>query len=350
MRFEELATETVLQIFQSVPTVSAAANLSSTCSRFHNIFSSSKKLLILSRAAEYEFGPLDDIIQLVTQNDSQPAHFHRDVPISEALVRSVVEAGRVAVKWGDTYPFKKWKSDYENRRMLTDDERFIFRRALYRLWLFTRAFHNAGHSRLMRTAVPAKNERAALLHNFSTIELAEMLDVHNILRDTISRNICPSNGTIRSKFHKRFPESNYQLLFNPAFNFAPTQSSFMSDYYHSNINAQSKFHAKYIPTCKHEPGAEGWGDEILHYYVVEDMLKLDPGQLLWLKENAPFKGQVEAYVRGLGDWFENNGETFVQTLQFVLQQRGEEWEEFKCAVDDGESGVALTEERRDSVV
>lgn len=348
MHIEDLATETLIQVFLCVPTVSTAVNLSSTCRRFRHIYTSSKKLLILERAAEQEYGPIEDIVQLVTHNSSQPAHIHRDAPVSEALIRSIVKAGKVAIRWEDTYLFKKWKLDFENRRTLTQSERFILRKALYRLWLFTRAFHNPDYSRMLRVTAMARYERAALLHNFSTPELAEMLDVHNILRNTISRNICPSNGTVRNKFQKRFPETSYQLLFNPHFSFPCAQSPYDSDYYHSS-NVSKKMHTKYTPTCTHEPGAEGWGDEIMHYYVVEDMLKLDPEQMLWLRENAPFKRQVEAYVRELGDWFDNNGETFVQTLQFVLQQRGEDWEDFKDAVDSGELGVALTE-RRDSVM
>lgn len=350
MHFEELATETVIQIFLSVPTVGTAVNLSSTCHRFRHIFSSSKKLLILSQAAEREYGPLEDVIQLVTHNASQPAHVHRQVPISEALIHSVVRAGQVAAKWVDVYPFKKWKSDFQNRRSLEDAERFVLRRALYRIWLFTRAFHNADYPRVLRAAPPAKYERAALLHNFSTRELAEMLDAQNIIRETISRNICPSNGTVHSKVQKRCPGNNHQLLFNPHFNIdPPVTSSYVSDYYHSNVNATNRFQNKYTPTRNHEPGAEGWGDDISHYYVIEDMLKLDPEQLLWLKENAYFKGQVEAYVRSLGDWFDNNGETFVQTLQFVIAQRGEDLEDLKMAIDEGELGVALVG-RRDSIM
>jgi len=350
MHMERLATETIIQVFLSVPTVAAAVNLSSTCRRLRHIFTSSKRLLILGQAAETEYGPLDDIVQLVTHNASQPAHIHRHAPLSLALIRSLVKAGQVAVKYEEIYPFKKWKSDFENRRTLTVDERLTLRKALYRLWLFTRAFHNADHHRLLRASASAVYERAALLHNFSTLELAEMLDVHNILRDTISRNICPSNHVIRARVHKRFPDCDHQLLFNPHFQFLPSAPSlFISDYYHSNINAASRFHDKYTPTRTHEPGAEGWGDDITHYYVVEDMLKLDPEQILWLKNNATFKAQVDGYVRSMGDWFENNGETFVQTMQFVLQQRGEDLQDIKIAIENGEMGVALAA-RKDSVV
>lgn len=96
----------------------------------------------------------------------------------------------------------------------------------------------------------------------------------------------------------------------------------------------------------HEVGAEGWGDDIPHYYVVEDYLKLDPAQILYLKENAPLKGMVENYVRSLCheyDWFSNNGETWVQTLEFVLDERGEDVGEFMDAIAEGELGVAVAE-------
>lgn len=106
----------------------------------------------------------------------------------------------------------------------------------------------------------------------------------------------------------------------------------------------------------------GWGDEISNYYVVEDMLKLDPEQLLYLFESvAPdFRtassgtsylnnhdcqsrvvgmveqaGVVEAFVSGLGEWFENNGSTLAQTVEWVLEGRGEDFKELKQEVDNG---------------
>lgn len=71
------------------------------------------------------------------------------------------------------------------------------------------------------------------------------------------------------------------------------------------------------------------------------MLKLDPEQIMWLKENAPLKGIVQSYVHELGNWFENNGDTWVQTLEWVLDERCEQVEDFMIAVSDGEIGVAV---------
>lgn len=101
------------------------------------------------------------------------------------------------------------------------------------------------------------------------------------------------------------------------------------------------------------------------------MLKLDPGQILWLREHAPLKEHVKAFLKdvvggsgtnswsvggdGVGewgssrggwtmhgsDWFENNGETFGQTMQWVVDERGEDAGEVREAVDLGELGVVI---------
>ena len=99
---------------------------------------------------------------------------------------------------------------------------------------------------------------------------------------------------------------------------------------------------------------DGWGDEIAHYYVLEDMLKLDPGQIMWLYEhvatglsildvgmdNASAKDRVQAYINGIGgEWFENNGETFGETVAFVVGERGGEMEDLRADVEDGVEGV-----------
>lgn len=188
-------------------------------------------------------------------------------------------------------------------------------------------------------------ERALLLHNFSTQELSEMLDVHRVTKDVIANNVCPSNGKIRHQFQKRFPESNHQLLFNIHLNYPPAPSSFVPDYgFHNSALGSSRYHSRLQPSRWHEPGAEGWGDDISHYYVIEDMMKLNPEQILYLKDHCPLKRQVEVYVKELGEWFSNNGETFSETLSFVVRQRGGDVEDLKVAVAEGDMGVALLDD------
>lgn len=353
MEFDTLPNEIVTHVFRSLPHVSSVLALASTCHHFNDIYHK-QKLTILTEAADAEFGPLEDIIQIVTHNSSQPAHIRRNVPMSDALLKQVLGVGKAAQQWEEIYPLKKWKIDFANRRLLTTSERYVMRRALYRLWLFSKAFHNHRYVRTTRNLPQIARERAALLHNFSTAELAEMLDVHNVLRDMIANNICPSNGRIRQKFHKRYPESNHQLLFNIHLNYPPppTASWCPADGWLSNsMITSAKYHQTHLsrlqPSRFHEPGAEGWGDDISHYYVVEDMMKLDPGQILFLRDQCPWKQHVEAYVKGFeggGEWFVNNGETFSETLGFVIRQRGGEMEALKSAVEECEMGVVVVDD------
>ncbi|KAL2821777.1 Brix domain-containing protein [Aspergillus cavernicola] len=344
MSFHYLATELLLHIFCSCEAVSDVVNLAMVCRRFRNVFNRSNKLQILINVAGIEFGPLDDIIQIVTHNTSQPAHIFRTAPLTTSLLKQVVQVGRVARKWEAIYPIKKWKLDFENRRSLTDEERFRLRRAIYRLWLYDRAFYTHDYDRYSRNMRNIVVERAQLLHNWSTSELAEIEDVRLVISDIVQNHICPSNGTIQRKFRKRYPENNHQLLFNVHLNY-PTNNTLtglsdltlnpiVNQYFHSNhsatfTNSSAKFRSRFRNDIFHEPGSEGWGDEIPHYYVV-----------LWLREHCPLKEQVETYVLSLGDWFRDNGETFGDTLEWVMKERGEDVEEFRAAVSECELGVA----------
>lgn len=354
MLFEDLATELVISVFFSCNSITDVLALSSTCRRFRSISTSSQRLSMFEAVAETQFGPLEDLTQLLTHNASQPAHIIRDVPFSTALLKQMARYGRVAEKWCHIYPFKKWKHNYESRRLLTSEEHYRLRRALYRSWLYSRAFHNRDHPREFRATKPILQKRAALLHNWDTWELAEIADINAVIREVVHSNICPSNGTIARKFKKRFPENEHSLLFNIHLNYPLPQAHnpFAAQYHITTNTLSSHFNntptytsryasSKFSLLPNHEIGAEGWGDDIPHYYVIEDMLKLDPEQILWLKENAPLKGMVEGYVRSLGDWFENNGETLGQTLEWVLGERGEDVGEFMGAIADGEMGVAV---------
>ncbi|KAI9714791.1 MAG: hypothetical protein M1820_000080 [Bogoriella megaspora] len=429
MELAELAPELLTQIFLCCGDVRSVLTLSSTCQRLHSVANlPSKKLPILASAVDAQYGPLDSITQLLTYNKSQPAHKHRSVPISLALLKQAVDVGRVAAEWEALYPFKKWKEDYVNRRFITPMEKRKLRRALYRIWLFSAAFHNSSHPRDMRLVKPVIEARAALLHNFNNLELAEMLDIHNVLRDVVGSNICPSNGAVARRFKKRMPDGSHPLIFgwgsgvnvNIHVNYpvpAPTANSSMlnpsddnglDSMFHSHLIRMNSLQTsdppfrsqfphpqysnlgrpsprttdRYRPSALHDPASEAWGDAIAHYYVVEDMLKLHPGQVLYLKKHAPLKQDVLTSVRswaawgdtmsatqdlgaiaaagvgvetgaGLGwdipcrgaaDWFDNNGETFVQTLEWVLGERGETLAEMLGAVEGREVGVVVEED------
>jgi hypothetical protein len=347
---EFLASELLMHIFHSLENVQDVLSFSSTSKRLHNIYASSQQLAILESAAERQYGPLHDATQLLTQNDSQPAHVQRPINMSLALLAQIVHAGSVAEKWADIYPLRKWKEDFTNRRLLTTNERYRVRRAIYRLWLYGRAFHTPSHPRESRLHTLVMRARADLLRNWKTQELAEIADVRNVLRDVLSANICPSNGTVASKFRARYGDDQAShLVFNlnihltfpaPTSVTSPTSRGPRTLGHFAAPPPTSLFHHSptYVQTTRtkalhlgrpgarssFDPGAEGWGDSISHYYIVQDMLKLDPAQILWLKDQGLCRAQVLDWVRGLGDWFENYGDTWGETAELVLTERGED--------------------------
>ena len=248
---ETLPNEILTHLYTTLPNIDSVLALASTCKHFHSVYHGSQRLAILTSVADTEFGPLDDILQICTFNASQPAHHHREAPMSDALLREVLKIGYVAKQWEDIYPFKKWKADFASRRLLTRSERYVMRRAMYRLWLFSRAFHSRLYPRTVRNLPQVLAERAALLHNFSTPELAEMLDVHLVLKDVVANNVCPSNGKIRQKFQKRYPDSNPQLLFNIHLNYPPPAASWCATgsdgWLNSSIISSGEVHAASLP-------------------------------------------------------------------------------------------------------
>ncbi|KAL8790855.1 MAG: hypothetical protein Q9195_006180 [Heterodermia aff. obscurata] len=362
MLLTDLATELLLHIFNFLPTIPSVLALSSTCRHFRTLIST-HRLPLLYLAAEAQLGPLPDAIRLVTHNSTQPVHISRPPPPqSLALLQRLLVISRTANQIADLYPAQKWHGTElsSSRRSLTSLEARHLRRAVYRLWLYTLAFHNAAHTRRSRQQPPVIRSRALLLRPWPASELAEILDVQSLLRGLLQHHICPSNGTVLRRHRARYPHEQQAppLIHNGYLknnsSSLQQQLDFQAKYFHSTPQVSKLLAATRDGHRDGGAGAaviDGWGDEIAHYYVLEDMLKLDPGQIMWLYEhvgtgssagpgNASAKERVQAYVNGVGgEWFENNGETFGETVAFVVRERGGEMEDLRADVEDGVEGV-----------
>jgi hypothetical protein len=309
MHITDLAPEIVLAIFQNCASIADVASLSRSCRRFHSMLSNSQRTLILYRVAESEFGPLRDILQLLTLNDSQPPHSIRDPPQSDSLLRQVMMVGRVAKRWEEIYPFWKWDSDFADRRLLSEHERYRLRRAIYRYWLYAHAFHTPSHPRTSRRIPQLLYQRTKLLQNWSTRELIEINDFQITMRALISSNICPSNSAV----HTMCLGDGGAI---PIFSAKQPPTIATQDFFHDSRIGHGSDGSATHPM----DGIGGWGDPVTHYYIVEDLLKLDPKSVLWLYDH-PQKWQVEGFLDSLGEWFCNNGDTFSETLTCVLERR-----------------------------
>ena len=370
MQFANLPNEILLHILQSCRSISDLLALASTCLHFQTIFNtSSHRLPTLFLAAEAQYGPLQDAIRLVTHNESQAAHLPRPAPPqSLALLKQLMDTGRVANNWAELYPSQKWRGARSaSRRMLTEEEKYRLRRACYRFWLYSLAFHTPFYPRTTRVSPPIVRTRAALIRHWHTDQLAEMLDLQAVFRQVLQSTITPSNGTVIRRHKQRHPDDPFPLVSvtHPG-KYANMQAQFQrqthAGMFHSTPHTSHLLpfapSDKYTRTQREVHGTtlEGWGDEITHYYVLEDMLKLSPSQLLYLYSTVvdatagafhagqSSKGLVEAFVAGLeggGGWFENNGETLGETVGFVIGERGGDVGEVREALDEGCMGVAL---------
>ena len=339
MHITDLANELLLHILQSCPTISSLLALASTCRHLHAILAH-HKLPLLYQSFEAQYGPINDAIRLVTYNGSQVAHvLCRSPPHSMALLKRLVEVGQIARKWTTLYPSQKWTGEESaNRRLLSSEEKYSLRRACYRIWLYDMAFHTPLHAhRTTRLLPQLVRTRAQVLRPWPGEQLAEILDLYAVFRTILHFHVCPSNGTVLRRHKQRFPDDPFPLISstktakfnNDAF------ADFHQAFFHSTPQvsrlSMARNHNQYGATV------EGWGDDIAQYYVVEDMLKLNPGQLMHLLESltgeagagvdadsmafcgfGSKKATVEHFVAGLGEWFDNNGETLVETICFVV--------------------------------
>lgn len=168
MSLADLAPELVHQIFNTLHSINDVINLSLTSHHFNRLLKHCQKLPTLFSAAEREFGPLQDIAQLVTYNASQPAHSKRSPQQNYSLLRQMIRIGSIAQKYVEMFPERRWQDNFLERRSLTNDEARRLRRAIYRYWLYCEAFQSRCNTRGMRMLPRVVDERAQLLRMWTT--------------------------------------------------------------------------------------------------------------------------------------------------------------------------------------
>jgi len=235
--------------------------LAGTSQRLHAIYTV-HQLPLLHLALDASYGPLEDVIQLVTHNASQPAHLIRAAPLSFALMNTIIDVGRIAKRWEDIYPFKKWQgASSVHRRLLNAKERRSLRRAIYRIWLYSNAFHTPKFSRFTRRIPQIQILRAKLLYGWTVSDLAEIMDVYAILRKILAENVCPSNARVQKKVEARYGEEFANSLFfgSQAISMVSQTQTNGSTYYQ---HLPTRTDSRYVIGNYHDPALEAYGDDI----------------------------------------------------------------------------------------
>lgn len=319
-----LPIELIQKIYYECSDIKSVVNLSATSCRLRAAFIGSQKLLIIENVLENQFGPLNDAIQVVTYNASQPAHTPRKPAMSMALVQQLVTVGYTAQKWEAIYPMLRWRVESEHRRTLRPHEAYRFRRAMYRIWLYNKAFHNSDYLEHNRTFPGAslRDARLTFIRRFNNDEIKEITELNDMLHDMVHNDLCPSNATIQQRYSQSFPGQ------------APLYFGTYETYpLHGGMDTLLRRAAlkRDLPT---DLVAEAWGTWDLHAGVVSDILKLEPDQLLHFKEKLVNKAERVNYIASMSDTFRHRPSTLRNAAEIIMVER-EYWVEPNHGIDGG---------------
>jgi hypothetical protein len=306
-----LPVELIQKIYHECSDIQSVANLSATSRQFRAAYISSQKLLIIENVLENQFGPLHDAIQVVTYNDSQLAHVPRKPDMSMALAQQIVAIGYVVQKWEAIYPLLRWRVHTEHRRTLRAHEAYRFRRAMYRVWLYGKAFHNSAYLELQR-ALPrpcSGDRRTVFMRRFDDDEITEITELYDILHDMIHNDLCPSNAIIQQRYSQSFP--GQAPLYFGTYETYPAQCGM--DVLVRRIVLKSD-----LPT---DLVSEAWGTLELNEGVVRDILKLEPDQLLHFKEKLANKAERISYLALMPESFHQCPSTLRYAVESVMSER-----------------------------
>ena len=306
-----LPIELIQKIYHECSDIQSVVNLSATSRRFRAAYIGSQKLLIIENVLENQFGPLHDAIQVVTYNDSQPAHVARKPDMSMALAQQIAAIGYVAQKWEAIYPLLRWRVHTEHRRTLRVHEAYRFRRALYRMWLYGKAFHNSTYLELQRTLPrPCSGDlRTVFMRRFDDDEITEITELNDILYDMIHNDLCPSNAIIQQRYSQSFP--GQAPLYFGTYETYPSHCGM-------DVLMRKVVLKRDLPT---DLVGEAWGTLELQEGVVRDILKLEPDQLLHFKEKLVNKAERVSYLALMPELFHQCPSTLRYAVEAVMSER-----------------------------
>jgi hypothetical protein len=307
----ELPMELIQKIYHECSDIKSIVYLSATSRKFRAAYNGSQKLVILEKVLERQFGPLHDAVQVVTYNASQPAHIPRSPAMSMALAQQVATIGYVAQKWVSLYPLMRWRDQSEYRRTLRSHEGFRFRRAMYRIWLYGKAFHNSDYLEPVR-ALPrphSRDERMTFLRRLHDDEIMELAELHDILHDMLYHDLCPSNAQIQQRANQGFP--GQAPLYFGSYETYPAHLSYASPL--QKVAHRMDFTRDIV--------GEAWGSRDVQYSLVRDILKLEPDELLHFREKLNNKTERVIYLTKLHESFHQNPSTLREAIEALSIER-----------------------------
>ncbi|KAI9744241.1 MAG: hypothetical protein M1818_002393 [Claussenomyces sp. TS43310] len=308
---DSLPLELIQKIFKECPDIATVISLARVSKKYYAALHGTQKLSIFNAVINVQFAPLGEAIQLVTYNDSEPAHQQRSPAISMALVKQIVKIGNVANQWVEIYPMLRWRSDTTYRRVLRPHEVLRFRRALYRIWLYGKAFHSPSY--LSRDEDPpmssTKDDRLTFFRRYSDDHIIEISEVHDVFHEMLHNDICPSNAIMMARYAQAAPGQD-PLFFGTYETFRLTNGR----------RAERLLENVSVLDLPRNLAREAWGSRQAQKSIVLDLLKLTPDELLYLRDLGGKLSRIE-YLSQLDPLFHNSRATLKDALEAVFAER-----------------------------
>lgn len=334
----ELPADVLVKIFQHCDSGKDMVNLACTCQLLRNVFDDLGRMIKVPVFAE-QFGPLDEIIRVVVQPVGQPAHGSEKVYMTQDLIKKVTVVVNVTTAWVNYYCQFTMVDMGLGRFVRVAVDKDKMRLAFYRLWRYYRAFHCMPFDAHVNEQPDAIELRCQLLRQWSRDELLDMQRLSYFIRSCIQAYVCPDTDRMiyrhqaldpHDLFYKFYhyhapalapapqgpgpliPTATARATLDPYF-LSPPPPAFTPRIYYGD----PKLEIFLSPSQAWDRiGTDNYQD------LLDDVMKLDPGHILWLVRFAPYRRQVLSFLRATNwRWFDFNPETFIETSKMVRAEQ-----------------------------
>lgn len=294
MSINQLSTE-ILQKIYEYTTLQDLLHLAQTSKRNYRVFLG-RRMHLLEQSMQNSYSPLPDLYKLVISNEPDKSRKPLGTEIRRNLiVNRIIETrktpkltlellikmaiyGKIADRWTELYPQIRWRHNFSNRRLLRLYEQERLRGAIYRHWTYNSLFHDQIFMHFDPDLPGSRDDpRLRILRTYTTIELVQLTEYVDKMRQLLETDLYPSYSVIRHSYSEPVPPRTLVNL--------------------------------------------GWGNGTFHRRLVCDLMKYSPADLLYLFDETSTKKQRMEYLMARGISFADMPATLRDSIALVMLER-----------------------------
>ncbi|KAG0648160.1 hypothetical protein D0Z07_6020 [Hyphodiscus hymeniophilus] len=294
MSITQLSTEILQKIYEYAK-IQDLLHLAQSSKRNYRIYLG-RRTHLLEQAMHNSYSPLPDLYKLVLSSEPDKSRkplgteIRRNLIVNRLietkampnltveLLTKMATYGKIADRWTELYPQIRWRHNSNNRRLLRPDEQERLRGAIYRYWTYNTLFHDSTYTQFDPDFPRSQEDlRLRILRTYTSIELIQLTEYVDKMRQLIQIDLYPSYSVIRECYSEPVPPKTLVAL--------------------------------------------GWGTGSFHLHLVYDLLKYDPADLLHLFDETSSKKERMEYLMAQGISFADRPATLKDSILMVLFER-----------------------------